>query len=80
MNRHRTYHHFWQVGPGCDNNLYTPATGHAAIVYIHNTPGRRGRAATPTDWRWSSARDWADLDDVPIRVDRTLPMLHPDKQ
>ena len=79
-NRGRTYHRFWQAGPGRDHNLYEPATVHAAIEYIHQNPVRRGLVARAEDWPWSSARDWAGLEPVYLPVDRTVPMLHSDRQ
>lgn len=77
VNKNRTYHHFWQVGPGYDENLDDVPAVHGVIEYIHNNPVRRGLAASPTDWMWSSARDWAGLGHSLIQVDRTLPTLHP---
>jgi hypothetical protein len=43
-------------------------------------PVRRGLVERPTDWLWSSARDWAGLDGAWLKVDRTLLTLHPDGQ
>ena len=48
--------------------------------YIHSNPVRRNLAAAPTDWPWSSARDWAGLERPHLAVDRTLPLLHPDRR
>jgi putative transposase len=79
-NRNRTYRRFWQAGPGHDANLYELTTIYKAIEYIHNNPVRRGLVLHATDWLWSSARDWAGLGCPYIRVDRTLPPLHPDGQ
>jgi len=79
-NRNRTYRRFWQAGPGHDRNLYELQTIYNAIEYTHNNPVRRGLAAHPTDWLWSSARDWAGMGHPHITVDRTLPPLHPDRQ
>lgn len=79
-NQNRTYHRFWQAGPGHDRNLYDLKTVYNAIEYIHNNPVRRGLVAHPTDWLWSSARDWAGMGHPQITVDRTLPPLHPDGQ
>ena len=45
------------------------------IDYIHNNPVRRGLAATPTDWIWSSARFYAGHPEVPIRMN-PLPWLN----
>ena len=44
-NRNRTYHRFWQAGPGHDANLYDLKTIYNAIEYIHNNPVRRGLVA-----------------------------------
>ena len=80
QNRSRTYHHFWQVGPGHDKNLTESRAIHNAAEYIHANPIRRHLAAEPTDWSWSSARDWAGLEHCHLAVNRTLPPLHPDGQ
>ena len=32
----------------------------AAIEYIHLNPVKRGLCELPTDWRWSSARQYSD--------------------
>jgi putative transposase len=79
-NQNRTYRRFWQAGPGVDNNLYEPNAIHNAIEYIHNNPIRRGLVARQVDFFWSSARDWEGHEDLPIKVDRTVPMLTPDGQ
>ncbi len=41
---------------GYDRNLTSKETILAAIEYIHLNPFRRGLAARPVDWKWSSAR------------------------
>jgi putative transposase len=74
-NKTRTYRRFWQAGPGQDHNIYNPETAHRVFEYIHNNPVIRGLVARPEDWYWSSARDWLGQIDVPIRVDRTLPLI-----
>ncbi|MEM7812270.1 MAG: transposase [Planctomycetota bacterium] len=51
---------FWQEGAGYDRNLRTPAAIGASIDYLHANPVRRGLCDRPTDWRWSSARFYAD--------------------
>ena len=79
-NKNRSYHHFWQVGPGHDKNLNEPQVIHNAAEYIHANPVRRNLVAEPTDWPWSSARDWAGLKHPHLTVNRTLPSLHPDGQ
>lgn len=79
-NKNRTYHRFWQVGPGHDKNLHEPEAIHSAVEYIHANPVRRNLATNSTDWPWSSARDWAGLEHPHLAVNRTLPLLHPDRQ
>lgn len=65
----RTEHRFWQQGGGYDRNLWTPIAIHASIEYIHNNPVRAGIVEAATDWRWSSARWYADMEDIALRVD-----------
>jgi putative transposase len=64
---------FWQEGPGYDRNLSSKDTVLAAIDYIHLNPVRRGLAAWPVDWKWSSARWYAS--DGKDR-DPDLPTIH----
>ncbi len=80
VNASRTYHRFWQPGPGWDQNLFKPAAIHNAIEYIHNNPLRRRLATKPCDWLWSSARDWAGMGHLHIQADRSVPTLYPDRQ
>jgi REP-associated tyrosine transposase len=51
---------FWQSGGGYDRNVIRGETLLAVIDYIHLNPVRRGLAATPTDWKWSSAAAFLD--------------------
>ncbi len=60
---------FWQRGGGHDRNLVTPELIRAEIDYAHANPVRRGLVASPTDWRWSSSRFYAGLDDVVLSPD-----------
>lgn len=39
------------------------------IEYIHNNPVKAGLVSEPTKWRYSSARNYAGLDEVLIPVD-----------
>lgn len=73
QNRNRTYRRFWQAGPGQDRNVYDPAVAHKILDYIHNNPVRRGLVGRAEDWPWSSARDWAGSEDVPLSVDKAIP-------
>jgi hypothetical protein len=74
-NRNRTYHRFWQAGPGQDVNIDTPEAAHQVIEYVHFNPERRGLVKHIEDWMWSSARECAGCGDVLLRIDRTAPML-----
>jgi putative transposase len=64
---------FWLPGGGFDRNLDNAEAVHAEVEYMHGNPVRRGLCRNTTDWRYSSARFWAGLDDVAIEMDRTLP-------
>lgn len=68
------HYRFWQRGGGYDRNVIDPATARVMIEYIHNNPARRGLVNCPTDWPWSSARFYAGLEDVPLKMDPP-PML-----
>ncbi len=74
-NHGRTYHRFWQAGPGQDHNVFDVATAHSIVEYIHNNSVKRGLVACPEAWLWSSAFEWAGMTDVVLRIDRTLPTL-----
>jgi putative transposase len=74
-NKSRTYHRFWQAGPGQDHNIYDSHTAHRVVEYIHFNPVRRGLVTRAEDWYWSSAPDWFGATDVPMKVDRTLPPI-----
>ncbi len=65
----RTRYHFWLPGGGYDRNIIKPETLRSCVDYIHANPVRRGLVESPTDWPWSSARQFAGQDDVPIRMD-----------
>ena len=58
-----------------DQNLYEPVTIHRVIGYIHNNAVRRGLVARPEEWPWSSAADWAGLEALSLRVNRSVPVL-----
>ena len=71
----RTERLFWQSGGGHDRNLITPEAVRAQIDYLHLNPVRRGLCERPTEWAWSSARDYAarergaERSPSPLRVD-----------
>lgn len=51
-------HRFWLAGGGYDRNVIQFKTLRYMVDYTHNNPVRRGLAIEPTDWEWSSAREW----------------------
>lgn len=51
---------FWLPGGGYDRNARGNRSGADLIRYIHENPVRRGLVAKATDWRWSSARWYAE--------------------
>jgi putative transposase len=52
---------FWQEGPCYDRNLRSEQALAASIDYIHANPVKRGLAACPLEWKWSSARWYASI-------------------
>jgi putative transposase len=75
VNRQRVYRRFWQAGAGYDENHTQPAAIHRLIAYIHENPVRRRLVMLAEKWAWSSAADWAGSAEVPIKVDRTVPVV-----
>jgi REP element-mobilizing transposase RayT len=58
---------FWQ-GRFYDRALRTRREFDEALDYMHMNPVRRGLAAHPAAWPWSSAR-WFEEESGPVRVD-----------
>ena len=54
----RSPYHFWQAGGGYDRNMTSVPMINEAVQYIHENPVRRGLVSHPSEWRYSSARDW----------------------
>jgi len=50
--------HFWQAR-FYDFNVWTQRKRIEKLNYMHENPVKRGLAATPEDWRWSSYRFYA---------------------
>jgi putative transposase len=73
VNANRVYHRFWQAGSGYDENVSEPHALRALVEYIHLNPVRRGLVTRPEDWEWSSARDWLQLPNAKMKMERTLP-------
>jgi putative transposase len=65
--------HFWQPGGGYDRNIDNAKVAWASVHYIHANPVRRGLVAHPTDWEWSSARWYAESEDVVLAMDACPP-------
>ncbi|MEM6554079.1 MAG: transposase [Planctomycetota bacterium] len=66
----RRRHHFWQPGGGYDRNIDDPRTLMRMIDYLHANPVRRDLVESPTDWPWSSARQYAGMDGVLLKMDQ----------
>jgi len=49
---------FWRAGGGYDRNMTCVQTIVKAAKYIHANPVRRGLVVNPSEWTYSSARDW----------------------
>jgi putative transposase len=62
--------HFWQTGGGFDRNVRDGKEFSETIEYIHQNPVTRALVSTPTDYRWSSARAYAGIDDGLVSVDK----------
>jgi putative transposase len=72
------HYRFWQRGGGYDRDLKETQTILNEIDYVHANPVRRGLAATPVDWEWSSARFFIGREDVPLQPDvETIPFGRP---
>ena len=69
----RTEYRFWQQGGGYDRNIVNPKVAWASVDYLHDNPVRRGLVSRAIDWQWSSARCYAGLDGVLLRVDDRPP-------
>ena len=70
----RTSFRFWQEGPGCDRNLFQPASIQASINYIHRNPVEKKLCKRAIDWRWSSATYY--LGEPPCQQLPHLPFIH----
>jgi putative transposase len=72
----QVHYRFWQPGGGYDRNLVDAVAIHAMIDYIHANPVRKGLAAQPEEWFWSSAADYAGVRVGPLPIHReSLPTL-----
>ena len=53
-----------------DFNVRTEQKRQEKMVYIHKNPVRDGLVAEPHQWRWSSFRSYAYLEDGPVLLSR----------
>jgi REP element-mobilizing transposase RayT len=62
---HYKHHKFkvWQDGNHAIE-LYTPKFTWVRVRYIHNNPVTAGLVDCTTDWKWSSARNYYDMEAV----------------
>jgi putative transposase len=65
----RVRHRFWQPGGGYDRNITSAEALRAMIDYIHANPVRRGHVAKAEDREWSSARWYAGIRPVKVKMD-----------
>ncbi len=69
---------FWQDGGGHDRTVIDPKLISEIMDYIHWNPVKRGLVERPEDWYWSSAGDWLNDVEGPIRIDRkSFPLWTP---
>ena len=61
---------YWQRGGGYDRVLWNEEAIRTTVRYIHDNPVRRGLAAVPEDWAWSSARAYRGDPDALVPIDR----------
>ncbi len=71
----RTRRRFWQAGGGYDRNIDNPKAILATLDYVQENPVRRGLVNKAIDWKWSSARWYAGENDVPLKMDKSLPVF-----
>jgi putative transposase len=55
-----TPYRFWRAGGGYDRNITEVRTVVLVVRYIHANPVRRGLVAHPSEWCYSSAKDWEE--------------------
>jgi putative transposase len=60
---------FWQAGGGYDRNIVSKETAWNEIHYIHQNPVRRNLADHPSEWYYSSYKDWMTDEKGPIEID-----------
>ena len=64
--------------PKCRYRILRGAVAYEVQRYIHHNPVRRGLAATPPQWRYSSAAGWEAAGVGPLAIDRdSFPVFQP---
>jgi putative transposase len=53
-----------------DFNVRTKEKREEKMIYMHKNPVRDGLVAEPQDWRWSSYRSYAYLEDGVVKLER----------
>jgi putative transposase len=75
-NQKRPTHRFWMDGSGYDRNIISQKALINSVNYIHNNPIRKGLVTKPEDWKWSSFREWHDLESSYRIIDKdTFPSI-----
>ena len=60
--------HFWQARY-YDFNVYTAKKRIEKLRYIHRNPVKRGLAAEPGNWQWSSFRHYLTGEDSGVEIE-----------
>ncbi|MGH9434784.1 MAG: REP-associated tyrosine transposase, partial [Terriglobia bacterium] len=66
---HHAHYRVWQRG-GYDMNIWSEKKRIEKLNYMHNNPVKRGLAAQPGDWPWSSWRFYYREDASILAMDR----------
>jgi hypothetical protein len=69
--------HFWQKRY-YDFNVWSAAKEREKLRYMHRNPVKRGLAASPEQWKWSSFRFYAHGQPGLVKVNEPSPS-HPSK-
>jgi putative transposase len=65
----REVRRFWQEGGGYNRVIEDEEGLREVISYIHENPVRAGLVRSATDWKWSSARFYADGENGVVPID-----------
>lgn len=63
-------HRFWQAGGGHDRIINSELELRNWFDYIHYNPVKAGLVESPEDWKYSSARAWADQEEPLLEIDK----------